>query len=104
MFRFEKLSLKQIEILSEILAKSTLREREFVKEKHLKMSSYFEETVEFLKTIDLIAKNRKGIYPRPLFQSILSKETETKKFLVDTFIVQKNPYTDYLKEFFSLFG
>lgn len=103
MFKFEKISFKQIKVLSEIFAKSTLRETEFIKEKYLRMSSNFEETVEFLNMIGLIVKSRNGISQQPLYQSILKKEKETKKFLVDIFIVQKNPFTDYLMEFFSLF-
>jgi len=104
MFRFEKISLKQIKVLLEILAKSTLKEREFIKEKYLKMSSNFEETVEFLNMIGLIGKNRNRISPRLLDQSILNKKEETRKLLIDSFIIQKNPYTDYIMGFFSLFN
>ena len=103
MFKFEKISLKQIKVFSKIIAKSTLNEREFIKEKYLKMSSNFEDTVEFLNMIGLIFTGRNKISPLPLYQSILKKEKETEKFLVEIFIVQKNPFTDYLLEFFSLF-
>jgi len=103
MFKFEKISLKQIKVLSKIIAKSTLKEREFIKEKYLKMSSNFEDTVEFLNMIGLIATGRNKISPLPLYQSILKKEKEMEKFLVENFIVQKNPLTEYLFEFFSLF-
>jgi len=103
MLKFEKLSLKQIKIFSKIIAKTTLKEREFIKEKYLKMSSNFEDTVEFLNMIGLIVTRRNRISPRPLYQSILKKEKEIEKFLVEKFIVQKNPLTEYLFEFFSLF-
>ena len=103
MFKFEKISLKQIKVLSKIIAKSTLKEREFIKEKYLKMSSNFEDTVEFLNMIGLIVTRRNRISPRPLYQSILKKEKEIEKFLIEKFIVQKNPLTECLFEFFSLF-
>jgi hypothetical protein len=110
MFQFEKISLKQIMILSEILVKSALQEFEFIKEKYLKMSENFEETVEFMNKIDLIAKSRNKISPKPIYHSILKKkkeyykkEEEMKEFLVNIFIVKKNPFTDYLIEYLSLF-
>lgn len=103
MFQFEKISLKQIVIFSDILAKSSQKKREFIKEKYLKLSSNFDETEEFLRKVGLIYKYRNRISSRPLFQLILKKEKEAKKFLVELFIVQKNPFTDDIMEFFSLF-
>jgi len=49
MFEFEKISVQQIFVFSEIVNESSLSQKEFIEKTYLRNATHFDETVNFLQ-------------------------------------------------------
>jgi len=110
MFQFEKLSVNQILVFSEIVNESSLFQKEFVEKRYLRNSQNFGETVEFLQELNLIKISENNIILKPKYKRFLEdfkgahKPREiTKEFILNSFINHKTPFSEYLGKFFSHF-
>ena len=72
-FQFDKISLNQMIILSEIITESTLLSKEFVEKKFLRRAPNFDETIEFLSILDLTKIKRNQITLRAKYKSSFKK-------------------------------
>jgi hypothetical protein len=107
---FDKISVKQILVFSEIIAESSLMQTEFIRAKYLRSALDFNETVEFLKELKLIEVRRSQILPKPgykvfLRRFILSKGKMQllKSFLVERLLYRTNPFSQYIGQFMANF-
>jgi len=110
MFQFEKISVKQLSVLSEIINESSLLQKEFVESKYLKNASNFGETVGFLKELSLIAVVENEFILKYKYKNFLKKfkksqypEQITRNFIINHILNQRTSFSDYLNEFLSQF-
>lgn len=110
MIKFKKISLNQILVISEVIRSSTLFQIEFLRQKYLKNEVDFENMLFFLEKLELIRIMDNKILVAHKYQHFLgiignSKKPEEvlRRFLVDTFILKRNAFSEYLTDFFSRF-
>ena len=103
---FEKISLKQIIIFSEIISTTSLLEKEFIQKRYLKAASNFTETADFLQKIGLIAIKKDKFILNPKYKSLLKikKTFPLHDFFVNKLIIEKTIYSDYINEYLSQFS
>lgn len=95
-FPFNKISLKQIVTICEIINTSNLLKEEFVRKQFLKRSMHFEETMNFLQDLKLISHNGENVQLQPNFKTLLlhikdakQPEEKIKKFIVNVLFDKK---------------
>ena len=76
---FDKVSLRQVRVLSEILQKSTLMQTEFVKKRYLETAPNFDETIDFLREMKLIQLRRNQIILKAEYQTLLRQLSNSAK-------------------------
>lgn len=110
MIQFEKISVSQILVFSQIINESSLMQKEFIKGRYLRSASNFDETFEFLCRLNLVEDKEGQVVLKPKFMHFLKslKDAEipkemAKTFLIDYFATEKRFFTEYLSEFFSQF-
>ena len=110
MFEFEKISVQQIFVFSEIVNESSLSQKEFIEKTYLRNATHFDETVNFLQELGLIETKENHIVLKPRYKELLNELKEVrrpkekvKKFIIDYFISRKTPFSEYLNEFLSQF-
>lgn len=109
-FEFEKISIQQISVFSEIVSESSLLQKEFIEKTYLRNATHFDETVNFLQELGLIETKENQIVLKPRYKELLNELKEVrrpkekvKKFIIDYFINRKTPFSEYLNEFLSHF-
>jgi hypothetical protein len=107
---FEKISLKQIFIICEIINASSLLNEEFLRKRFLTKSVYFKETVDFLRDLGLIFNNQGNIQLLPSFKILLLKikdinnpEQKIKEFLINIILNKKLLVCKSLYDFLANF-
>lgn len=107
---FEAISLKQIRTISEILSKSTLDQKDFVRKKYLENAANFDETIEFLSKIKLIQLDKNTIEPTAVYRKFLQCFKDSKKsgqdmsgFIVNRIFNTQNYYSPYIGQFLANF-
>ena len=110
MYVFDKLSVKQILVFSEIIAESSLMQMEFIRAKYQRSALNFNETVEFLKELKLIAVRRNQILPKPKYQAFLQKLIASREkmqilqsFLIDCLFLGTMSFSEYIGQFMANF-
>lgn len=107
---FDKISVKQILVFSEIIAESSLMQTEFMRAKYLRSALNFNETIEFLKELKLIEVRRNQILPKLGYKVFLQKFIVSKKkiqmlqsFLIDCLLYRTTPFSEYIGQFTANF-
>ena len=107
---FERISVQQILVFSEIVNQSSLLEKEFIEKSYLRNATHFDETVKFLQELGLIEiKENEVILKHKYEETIIGlKENrrpkeKVKEFIIDYFVSRKTSFSEYLNEFFSQF-
>ncbi|GAI75160.1 unnamed protein product, partial [marine sediment metagenome] len=110
MFQFEKLSVNQILMFSEIVRDSSLLQKEFIEKSYLRHALNFEDTIEFLQELDLVEISEDRLTLKPKYRKFLERFKEAqkpveiaKKFILNSLINKKTPFAEYLDKFFSHF-
>lgn len=110
MFQFEKISVSQILVLSEIINESSLLQKEFIKSRYLRSALNFDEIFEFLRELNLIEERSGQIILKPKYRNLLKDIREAEKpkeilknFIVNYLINEKTPFSEHLKEFLIQF-
>lgn len=111
MFHFENISLKNIVIFSDVLNNLSVLKKEFIGDIFLKTATNYEETINFLKDLNLIAMDKDYILPKQQYATFLnsfkkssSRNDVTRDFLLNRIFSYKCSFTEYLNEYFSLFN
>jgi hypothetical protein len=111
MAHFDKLSVEQIFIFSEIIGESKLLQKEFIEKKFSKMAQNFSETVGFLEELDLIKISSNLIVLQPKFKLFLDSLTNTsqpkqmvKQFITKCVLNDKMSTSNYVTQFLSHFN
>lgn len=106
MSEFDKVSLRQIRVLSEILHKSTLMQTEFVKRRYLETALNFDETIYFLCEMKLIQLRRDQIKLKAEYRTLLRQLSNSAKpeqliaeFLVGHFVNKRNSISKTIDQF-----
>jgi hypothetical protein len=109
-FEFEKISVQQISVFSEVVNESSLLQKEFIEKTYLRNATYFGETVKFLQELGLIETKENQVVLKPRYEKFLidlkevrRPKEKVKKFIIDYFIGRKTPFSEYLNEFLSQF-
>lgn len=107
---FEKISVQQILVFSEIVNQSSLLQKEFIEKTYLRNATHFDETVKFLQELGLIETKEKKVVLKPKYEEFLiglkevrRPKEKVKKFIIDYFVSRKTSFSEYLNEFFSQF-
>jgi len=107
---FEKISVQQILVFSEIVNESSLLQKEFIEKTYLRNATHFDETVKFLQELGLIETKEKKVVIKPKYEEFLiglkevrRPKEKVKKFIIDYFVSRKTSFSEYLNEFFSQF-
>jgi len=110
MLDFEKISVDQILVLSEIVSESDLLQTEFVEQKYLRRASNFSETISLLQELDLIGIIKDRIVLRARYKVFLEKLAKSQQhklllkiFMVNCILDRKTSVSEYLSQFLSLF-
>ena len=110
MFRFEKLSLKQISVISKIINEITYFKIKFIEQKFLRDATNFEETIFFLEEMNLIKTKDNEIIIEKEYRDFFSEYKNSnyrgdiiKKFLINKLLTTDNTYSEYLDEFLGNF-
>ena len=91
MFNFDKISVKQISLLSEIFNESTLRQKEFIEQKYLRNALHFEETIDLLTKLDLLTIKANRVVIKRRYREFLKtlKGVQQTDQLVKEFVVSR---------------
>jgi len=107
---FEKISVQQILVFSEIVNEYSLLQMGFIEKIYLRNATHFDETVNFLRELGLIVTKENKLAIKPRYEELLiclkedpRPKEKVKKFIIDYFISPKASFSDYLNEFFSQF-
>ncbi|MFZ5907291.1 MAG: DUF3883 domain-containing protein [Nitrospirota bacterium] len=107
MIDFDKLSLNQIIVFSEIMRDSALLEKEFIESRYKKSARNIDITIDFLRAINLITIRDDKIIPRKSYVSFLKKWQKghglIQHYIIKHFMGSQNLFYDYLMDFFALF-
>lgn len=110
MFQFDKLSVNQILVFSEVVNEFSLLQKDFIEDQYKRSASNFEHTVEFLRELDWVEDNENQIILKPIYKYFLrnlnasQKPKETvKKFIIECLVNSKTSFSQYFNEFFSQF-
>lgn len=110
MFSFERLSVKQITVFSELVGTSSLLRIDFLKRKHGERAQHFIETVKFLGELGLIVAKGNQIEVRSEYKMFLSEfktsnqqEQIMREFLIYKLLDDEAFFSKYVKEFISQF-
>lgn len=110
MFRFERISVKQISVFSEIVFGASLLQKEFLRERYSRSASNFAETVEFLRGVRLIQINGDQIVPQARYTAFWRQGQKTQEperiirdLIIDSLIVKNTEYAEQLEEFLFQF-
>jgi hypothetical protein len=110
MLNFEKMSVHQVLVFSEVVIESSLLQREFVENKYLRSASNFTETFEFLQELSLVESKDGGIVLNAAYQEFLKDLSEARdrgevarNFLIDHFVRSINCFSEYVDGFLSQF-
>jgi hypothetical protein len=110
MIQFNKISVNQILVFSEVVNEYSLLQKDFIEEQYQRSASNFGQTVEFLHELDWIEVTQNQIILKPKYKGFLKnlnelqKPRETiKKFIIGCLAVPKISFSEYFYEFFSRF-
>lgn len=110
MFQFENISLNNIVTFSDIMNNLSTLKKEFIKNNYSKTASHFEETVKFLKDLNLIKIEKAKILPTLKYKTFLNRFRKsrlqnpiTRDFLLDRLLYYKTSITEYLNDYLSFF-
>jgi len=107
---FEKISVQQILVFSEIVNGSSLLQKEYIEKTYLRNATHFDETVKFLQELGLIETKENKVVLKPKYEECLIDLKEVrrpkekiKKFIIDYFVSRKSFFAEYLNEFLGRF-
>ena len=107
---YEKISVQQILVFSEIVNEYSLLQKEFIEKAYLRNAIHFDETVKFLQELGLIETKDSKVVLKPKYEEFLiglkevrNPKEKVRKFLIDHFVNLKTSFSEYLNEFFSQF-
>ncbi len=107
---FEKISVQQILVFSEIVNEASLLQKEFIEKTYLRSATHFDETVKLLQELGLIETKENKVVPKPKYAEFLIGLKEyprpnerVKKFIIEYLISRKTSFSEYLNDFFSQF-
>ena len=110
MLQFNKISVNQILVFSEVVKEYSLLQKDFIEEQYQRSVSNFGQTVEFLRELDWIEVAENQIILKPKYKDFLrnlkaSRETKEtiKKFIIDRIMASKTSVRECFSEFFSQF-
>lgn len=110
MFQFEKISVNQILVFSQILNETSLRKKEFIESEFLRYATNFIETLELLKELGMITVREEEIVLKPKYKMFLSEliksqkpQQTVKSFIVNSLLVSKASFSDYVYQFLFQF-
>jgi len=108
--QFDKISVNQILVFSQVVSESSLLEKDFIEKQYLRGASNFDQTVEFLHGLNLIEISDNQIIFKPKYREFLKSlgesqkpREEIKKFIINCFVISKTSFSKYLNEFLSKF-
>ena len=73
MSAFDKISVQQILVFSEVMAESSFRQMDFIQMKYERGAPHFSETMEFLRELGLISVRGDQIVSRPWYEALLQR-------------------------------
>lgn len=110
MFEFEKISVEQIFVFSEIVNESSLSQKEFIEKTYLRNATHFDETVNFLQELGLIETKENQVVLKPRYKELLNELKESQlpkqiaqKFIVNCLLNERSSFSEYLNEFLYRF-
>ena len=108
-FDFNKVSLDQILIFSDIIAGSNLLSKEHIETKYLTYAKNFNETVQFLNGIGLLGVRSQRFVVKSRYEIFLKENNisknnpAVKEFLLNNLINRNNLYLKYVTDYLSQF-
>jgi hypothetical protein len=108
-FDFNKVSLDQILIFSDIVAGSKLLLKEHIERKYLTYAKNFDETVQFLNGMGLLGVRSKRFVVNSKYEIFLKENNisknnpAVKEFLLNNLINRNNLYLKYVNDYLSQF-
>jgi hypothetical protein len=110
MLLFDKISVNQILVFSEVVSGASLLQKEFLEKQYQRGASNFAQTLDFLRELNLvdiagdqiILKLSYEHFLKNLIESPKPKET-TKKYVINCIVNSKSSLTEYLNEFLGQF-
>jgi len=110
MYKIEKISLKQLQEISRILCKVKLHNKEFIANKYNKSAPYFNNTIDFMRALKLIAEKGNTIEPLKSYKAFLKEYEESnfnietlRKYIIGAFVLKINVLSKYVKDYLSNF-
>jgi hypothetical protein len=110
MFSFKHISVNQIIVFSEIIAESTLLDREFIERRYLDHCRNFSDTIEFLREIGLIGIGGSKIVAKAKYKAFLKEFQNSDQpremvcnCIVAWFLDERTYLYGYLGEYLSHF-
>ncbi len=110
LFQFDKISVNQILVISEILSEYSLLQKEVIEKQYQRSALNFSQTVDFLREIGLIEIIENQIVLESKYKQILQNLKESqqpretiKKIIVDCLVTSKTSFSEYLNGFLSQF-
>jgi len=107
---FDHLSLKQILSLTKILNRYTIRDIVFVQRKYSEQALNFQQSINFLKRLELIKLNKQKIVPSNSYLTIIKQANNTEllqqlvsEYLIQLLLVNRNYYSEYVRNYLSCF-
>lgn len=101
---FERLDWKQLSVFCDVLSTTPSFQRNVIEGKFNSESLYFDETLNFLTTLELVIDNGENILPSDEFRKILSRPPDDiKDFFLHKLFNKPNPVTGYLADFLNSF-
>lgn len=110
MFDFEKLSLKQLSVLSNVISQIQILNKNIIEQKYNRYSINFKDTLSFLYGIRLINYKDKKIVLKKIYQDFLIlyklsgyDDKILRDFFIKEFVFKENFLADYIDNFLSNF-
>lgn len=101
---FERLDWKQLSVFCDVLSTTPSFQRNVVEGKFNSESLYFDETLNFLVTLELVTDNSKSILPSADFRKILTRSPDIiKDFFIHQLLKKLNPPAKYFTDFLNKF-
>jgi len=110
MLQLDKISVNQILVFSEVVSGASLLQKEFVEKQYQRGASNFDQTLEFLRELNLVDIAGNQIILKPSYEQFLKNLREsqkpretTKKYVIHCIVNSKSSLTEYLNEFLERF-
>lgn len=110
MFSFDKISVNQILVLSEIISESALLQLEFIEQKYAKSALNFNETIDFMQELNLLRIRGNKVVVKPKYRELAKDirhsqrpEQLVREFILSHLFNQRSSFSGYVHDFMSKF-